>query len=465
MEGNMITYIKLKNFISFGDTMFDFRKAKGIPANFAAIYGENGSGKTSFVKSLEMLVMSVSSFRSLESIEKLQKIIDSNSAVPGILESVMEQLIRDNFSTTIEKSRMVGCEDESSVEYGFMYSGKKFVYRIVFKDTVTEESLYGWTGKQSGNLYKISIDENNDIKTIFFGKLFLSSAAQNEAVADIKKFWGKHTFIGILNNQFSRQNGRYTDENYSSYLLKFLDCLSNLTIVAKSNSRIHFLISGNLNMLLRDFADGNIPANDHELLERSQHIISNIFSQLYSDIKSAEYEIKKNDDDTLSYKLYFNKMISGKLRRICIDDESTGTLQILRILSPLICAMLGMTVCIDEADTGIHDILFNNILETVRENLTGQLIITTHNTTLLENIHPSEAFIISVDHRGEKSVVCADEFGLQKSNNPRHCYLKGMLGGVPENLPIDCDVILNDLSEAVELVTRKAESFSGDGDE
>ena len=462
----MITYIKLKNFISFGDTIFDFRKSKGVPVSFAAIYGENGSGKTSFVKSLEMLAMSTSSFRSLESIEKLQKVIDSKDAVPGILEGVIEQLILDNFSTTLEKNRMIGCEDESSVEYGFICGGKNFVYRIAFRDTVTEESLYGWTGKQSGYLYKIRLDENNDIKTSFFGKLFLSSAAQNEAVADIKKFWGKHTFIGILNNQLNKQNSRYTNENYSPCLLNFLVYLSSLTIVAKSSSRVHFIIGGGRSkMLVRNLTGGKISAKNYELLERSQHIISNIFSQLYSDIKSAEYETEKESDDILSYKLYFNKMISGKLRRISIDDESTGTLQILRILSPLLCAMLGMTVCIDEADTGIHDILFNNILEAVRENLKGQLIITTHNTTLLENIHPSEAYIIDVDHMGEKSVVCADEFGLQKSNNPRNCYLKGMLGGVPENLPFDSDEILADLSEAAEPGTGRTESFSGDDDE
>ncbi len=462
----MITYIKLKNFISFGDTIFDFRKSKGIPVSFAAIYGENGSGKTSFVKSLEMLAMSTSSFRSLESIEKLQKIIDSKDAVPGILEGVMEQLILDNFSTTIEKNRMIGCEDESSVEYGFICGGKKFVYRIAFRDTVTEESLYGWTGKQSGYLYKIRLDENNDIKTSFFGKLFLSSAAQNEAVADIKKFWGKHTFIGILNNQLNKQNSRYTNENYSPCLLNFLVYLSNLTVVTKSGSRVHFIIGGGRSKIfVRNLTGGKISTKDYELLESSQHIISNFFSQLYSDIKSAEYETEKESDDILSYKLYFNKMISGKLRRISIDNESTGTLQLLKILSPLICAMLGMTVCIDEADTGIHDILFNNILESVRENLKGQLIITTHNTTLLENIHPSEAYIINIDHMGEKSVVCADEFGLQKSNNPRNCYLKGMLGGVPENLPFDSDEILADLSEDAEPGTGKPESFSGDDDE
>jgi len=44
----MFTYIKLKNFISFKETVFDFRDNNYKAKNFISIYGENGSGKSNF---------------------------------------------------------------------------------------------------------------------------------------------------------------------------------------------------------------------------------------------------------------------------------------------------------------------------------------------------------------------------------------------------------------------------------
>ena len=51
----MFTYIKLKNFLSFGDVVFNFKKSASTAKTFAAIYGENGSGKSNFVKSVDFL--------------------------------------------------------------------------------------------------------------------------------------------------------------------------------------------------------------------------------------------------------------------------------------------------------------------------------------------------------------------------------------------------------------------------
>ena len=49
----MIEYVRLKNFMSFKDTMFDFRDGKKIK-QMAAIYGENGSGKSTIVSHIKM---------------------------------------------------------------------------------------------------------------------------------------------------------------------------------------------------------------------------------------------------------------------------------------------------------------------------------------------------------------------------------------------------------------------------
>ena len=105
-----------------------------------------------------------------------------------------------------------------------------------------------------------------------------------------------------------------------------------------------------------------------------------------------------------------------------------------------------MTVIYDEIDDGIHDLLLKNILESMIEDISGQLIITTHNTYMLENIDIKSVYLITVDYQGNKEVKCLDKYPrIQGTNNPRIMYLKGLFGGIPIVDTLDYDMILNEL--------------------
>ncbi len=70
----------------------------------------------------------------------------------------------------------------------------------------------------------------------------------------------------------------------------------------------------------------------------------------------------------------------------------------------------------------------------------GQLIFTTHNTLLLEAINPDSVYIINIDSEGNKEVSCCSDYDckrIQKTNNLRNMYLKGMFGGIPYSTDID----------------------------
>ena len=105
-----------------------------------------------------------------------------------------------------------------------------------------------------------------------------------------------------------------------------------------------------------------------------------------------------------------------------------------------------MTVVYDEIDNGIHDLLLKNILESMADEITGQLIITTHNTYLLESMNIRSVYLIQSDYAGKKEVKCLDQYPrIQSSNNPRNMYMKGMFGGVPIVDVIDYDEIRQEL--------------------
>ena len=448
----MISYVKLKNFISFGDICFDFRKTKSQVKNFAAIYGENGSGKTNFVTSIRFLIQSMMSFYSAQILQILQEKMDA-----GEIEKKVFQAIKDagletpyqiqDFSSLMRKCRTVGCEVPTELEYGFRYNDHDGVYRIVFSDMILEESLRFWTGKQTGTMYSVVLTDKNTIQCKLSPKAFQSSRLRQDIQADAERFWGKHSILGIIINQINRQNEIYTKDNYSPYFIDVLDCFSRLNALTKDQLSAQLLISKYNNRILPNLEGGVIPQAALPLLQRSERIVNSILTQTYAEIKEVKYHIEQ-DKDQLRYHLEIYKMIAGEVRKIDIYDESAGTIHILEILSPLMGALAGMTVFIDEADTGIHDILFRNIIESIKDDISGQLVITTHNTTLLEKIDSQNAYIIYVDYEGNKEAVCIDEYDVQKTNNARSMYLKGVFGGIPVSEPFDDSSILSELQQA-----------------
>ena len=128
--------------------------------------------------------------------------------------------------------------------------------------------------------------------------------------------------------------------------------------------------------------------------------------------------------------------------------ESTGTKNILKILPYLISAAKGKTVIINEIDNGIHDLLMLKILENLSEDLKGQLIITTHNTLLLEEEFIKDSiYIFKVDENANKKLLALNKFEgrVHPNLSIRKRYLKGLYGGIP--FPMDID--FNELIEGV----------------
>ena len=75
----------------------------------------------------------------------------------------------------------------------------------------------------------------------------------------------------------------------------------------------------------------------------------------------------------------------------------------------------------------------------------GQLIITTHNTTLLETeIKKDYIYLFNIDSNGKKILIPITEYEREHPNtNFRKRYLKGLYGGIPMIDDIDFDDLLN----------------------
>ena len=142
-------------------------------------------------------------------------------------------------------------------------------------------------------------------------------------------------------------------------------------------------------------------------------------------------------------------MIGGQVRSINFQEESEGTKRILFMINDLLGACLGGTIALDEIDTGIHDLLLRTMLLSIDEWINGQLIITTHNTYLLEKLRPQSIYVINVDYLGNKEVHCLDKYDIHGTNNARTMYIKGLFGGVPVVDEIEYGEIVEELRAAV----------------
>lgn len=447
----MITKVSLKNFMSYKNMLIDFSETKNKTKKFVAIYGENGSGKSNFVLSIYFLCRSLNSINSTITEEDLSNLISysKNSNIPkNLFEGI---LLYNNFSKYLNYCRTVDCEEPTTVRYNFKIDGIDGYYEVSFTDRIIGEKLYYFGDKQRTILYNIF--ENEDEIIINFSPcLIKSSDYSNELKTQILKYWGKHTFLSIFNEEIQQKNSKFLSENINENLFKVFDSFNTITVCSKkSNNFSSGTISEKYNVMINNLIEGNIELALLDKLKITERIINEFFSQLYSDIKKIKYDIEINNEK-LSYALYSYKMISGKIRKIKFSDESAGTQKILDVLQSLISALFGETVVYDEIDDGIHDKLLSCVLNSIIPELKGQLIITTHNTYLMETLNPTSIYVIDSDYLGNKEINCATDFGIKPkdTHNVRKMYLNGAFGGIPYSEEIDLTEIINAVSETVE---------------
>ena len=442
----MFTYLKLHNFKSFGDIEFNFKKTKKETKKFIAIYGENGCGKTNFVSAFEFLYASMTAFMMRKALEQIFSKRSEDKAFIHFAEAIRSSIV--DFS----EYRMLECTEPTVVEYGFEHNGTDGYYKVVFTDSIIEEELYHLIGSKHGKLFSVK-KKDNDIDIKINNSTF-SSEYKQEFEIEIKKYWGKNSIVGIYFKEFNEKNKQYFDENVSNVFTEIMMSFLNTDVFKVQDLDIGFALSkiklpSRARLIL---ASGAIPPDGEKTLDENAEIIRTFFTQIYSDIRNVYYE-KNKYEDRIEYKLHVQKMISGKVRDVLFDYESTGTKKTLEIINAMVDVMNGATVIYDEIDEGIHDLLMKSIVSSLNNSAKGQLIITTHNTLLLETIDLQSAYVIYVDCDGNKEARCCADYGIrvQKTNNMRNQYLKGMFGGIPYASDIDLSYMtFEDGGDAVE---------------
>lgn len=439
----MIRYVKLVNYKSLVNLYVDFMKTKTKPKNLVLIYGENGIGKSNFANSFYTLNETM---RTMSSIEMFKKIIEKSEAKPNQYKNFIEKHIKDGFKDVkmiINDCKTIDSNGNMLMEYGFICNKKNGIYHIEMnnEEIVSEKLEYVINKNQT---YFFDIDKNN-VK--INASIFTDKNYYNEFLELIDKYWGKHSFLSILSYEIEDKKREYMNKKISKSLYDVLLYLKMMCTKIKGGNHSEFGIIGTQHILMDDLEEGKISIKYEKELDKNEYLINEIFTTLYTDIKNVYYK-RTIEDNYIKYKLFSKKMIYGKIMDVDFSLESTGTQNILTLVPYLISACEGQTVIIDELDTGIHDLLVKNLLECIARYVKGQLIITTHNTMLIDSSIPSEnIYIFNANSKAEKELIAITDFEgrIHKNNSPRKRYLNGVYGGIPMFTDIDFEELIENL--------------------
>ncbi len=438
----MFTYVKLKNYKSLVDFEVDLTSSKNNPKKMIIIYGENGAGKSNFIDAFFTLFDTLNTKIYKTAVDKF---MSETSDDKKELEFFFNKVLKDNFKnldTIIEKSKTIGSKDNMILEFSFKLNGKNGVYYIeTDNESIVKEKLEYVLDKNKTKYFELSNKDNYINPSLFKSDKYL-----NEIKDLSDKFWGKHSFLSILLFEQEDKSKKYISANINNNIFEVIKYFSSMSIHIKNGSNRE---KGKISIdkkLISIMDDGYINTNEEEKLNHTEKILNNFFTSIYSDIKKVYYK-KEIKDDKLHYNLFIKKQIYGKIIDIDFKLESTGTQKLLRLFPLIISSMKkNNVVAIDELDSGIHDILTASILKSLFDDVKGQFILTTHNTTILESDIKKECvYIFNIDSEGKKILVPITNYEKEHPNiNFRKRYLKGIYYGIPIVSDIDFKDILEE---------------------
>ena len=426
----MFTYLHVKNFKSLIDFTIDFRNKRNTPRKFVAIYGENGAGKSNIVDIFYFLKRTINTRLDFEMPHGNFTTTPQNNI----------QFSRDllSLATIIRNSKTLGSNDNMVVECGIKINKIDYEYTII---TDNEKIIYEKLSyiKQSRDklLYEIKnghILITNSVKDDRYKK---------ELEYEIKKYWGKHSLLAIINYEKLAKTAYFIKSAINNELLIFNDYFIVINILRPLNKYEIQDYKVNLRFLTPIIDEYIIDTKREYLVNITEKILNLFATSLYSDIKQVYYR-RKIQNNKIIYKLYIKKQIGDNIVDIEFTRESSGTQKIFELIPFIVEAIYGQTIIIDEFDTGIHDLMVKSILENIVEHLNGQLIITTHNTTLMESdIKKDSVYILDIlSNRKKEAYSLADyDEKIHPNLNIRKRYISGTYGGVPYINDIDFDKI------------------------
>lgn len=391
----MLVMFRFKNYGPFKDeSVLDMRAIKSYkehPYNLIAdcndcsllkvmaIFGANASGKSNFVDAYHSFLSIVQN-----SFKKNDK-----EETGSVLEKHYYPFFFDNASN----------EADIEFEAVYHYNGSEYKYGYIYNSVKIE---YEW-------LYRKSLSTNRQ------SKIFERDSERIVLGSSVKKACEKYL----------------PDIDADVLALSFFSSLKLRTHVFKETV---YCISDILPVSL------SCPHQEDYMLERyfdkdfNEEEKPKLLSFLSAiDVGIKDITVEKNKNSTTVYTYHVGK--DNELYRFPLDIESDGTRRAIAIYSFVRIAVLyGKGLIIDEFNNQLHPLLQKYIIDLFyEESKCGQLIYTTHDTSLMDKqfMRRDQIWFTSKNDFGESSLYSLAEFKIRNDKSFEKDYLGGIYGGIP----------------------------------
>ncbi len=428
MPNIRVDNIEINNFKNVKHGVIDLTSKKQT-ASVLALYGQNGSGKTALIESIEILKNAISGRKLPEYASALVN-LDSDHSTFTFKFSITDNLdvtyLIYKFSIKRETVETIELTDKIAYTAIFdevvsisKYSNGKSVSPLKPLIDTTDGEPFGPQTK-----YRALIGKDLDTDVIVAKKLAYKSGTSfifsNELLSLIKNNADEDIVKPLFDiNAYGIKN-LFVLSIRDSALISF-DALPLTFRIESENQGASGKISIPIN------GNGIIPEVFYDLLikiiKSMNVVLEQIIPGLNVGVKSLGEELLK--DNTKGIRVQLTSIRDNK--SIALKYESEGIKKIVAILQLLIVIYNNpsVTVAIDELDSGIFEYLLGEIMRIISEHGKGQLIFTSHNLRPLETIDKSFVAFTTVnpDNRYIRFT------NVKTSNNLRDFYYRDIILG------------------------------------
>jgi len=408
----MIKNITLENFFSFGN-----RQTIELNDGVNVLVGINGSGKSNFIRAIELLKEGASE-NGFEEI--FQKKWSGFSGVKNLGKDVKEDIhLWFGLSTSVLKK-------SGNHNTPFNYPSDIIDYNI---------DIYP-SGKTSYVLREILIDKHDSYVEKDYPYL---QSTSNDSYAQI---FYKNNDGNIEEQEYSKKSIKNTnlfisqisDPERFKVLSLIQKAIKSISLYSNFDTTFNSPIR-NLNSYQSETKLRSDGSNLVSLLQKIKNNHTLEFEKIEEAFAQINPHFKSIDFDYLGSKFQLVIREKNLSKTITAEHISDGTLRFLLLLSILYNPERGNLVCLDEPETGLHPDMIRTIAKAIKyaANQGTQVILSTHSPLLLNHFEIDDVLIFEKNEHNETVVSTKEEDDFEDWNDSYSTgklWIDGKLGGV-----------------------------------
>lgn len=419
----MLSSITIKNFRSLPDICLDLESGRQEVKSSAYIYGENGAGKSNLISAMYFLCRTFRTIKDEDAIRELPS--RPQGFYPELASEELKYRMQSSnldLQELLRTARRLGSDELLELEIGFLLDGKSGNYSVKFNgDSVVSEKLSYKIGDRTGVIY--SIDE---YEWFLSPSIFSDKDYRDELDDSMQRYFGSHTFMAILMGERHRINKGIFENMVNPNLIIVMDGLWGISVFSE-DGRIY-----PKNFSSKNIAYGYVDRFGKDGMNAMERLLNSYYTRLFEDIKKVYYRTSFIGQ-RLCYELVFVRELAGKRIDVPYEMESAGIKKLTELFPFMLSSVMGGTTIVDEAGSGLHDIVLLELSKNMLSSINGQFICTIHNTQLMKQLPQESMYIIRVDSHGNKSIANIKDYSFrtQRTNNIQNKYLAGDYEGIP----------------------------------